>query len=154
MEDGQGADSRDRVVSTERVRSNLAYGIAVLASGAIAVWLLLFPLFSESAWLIAVRWIGIPIVAVFMGMAAIQILNYFNRSLVADDGGISYTNCLGQTRHYLWDEIVAYDIREKSHSIELVLAGHPRTFHETSTNFGQLLDAVCAHTELIAISER
>ena len=142
------------VVVTERVRSNLMWALGVAASGAVTIWLLLFPLFSSSVWLVWIRWIGIPLVCAFEVMALIQVLNYFNRRLEVSDGGVSYTNCLKRTRLYGWDEIVAYDIREKSHALELVLGGHPRTFHESSTNFDAFVDSVMDHTELIALSDR
>ena len=150
IEDGMGPT----ILCTEHVRSNLGYGIGVLVSGIIAIALLLFPLFSTSGWLLAIRWIGIPIVAAFIVMSVIQILNYCNRSLEVGDGGIRYTDCLRRQHRYTWDEVVAYDIREKSHALELVLAGHPRTFHTSSTNFDEMLDVVSSHTELIALSDR
>lgn len=142
------------VVVTEHVRSNLGWALGVAVSGFVMIWLLLFPLFSSSVWLVWIRWIGVALVCAFEAMALIQALNYFNRKLEVGQDGVSYTNCLRQTRSYGWDEIVAYDIREKSHGLELVLGGHPRTFHESSTNFDAFVDAVMEHTELIALSDR
>ena len=49
---------------------------------------------------------------------------------------------------------MAYDIREKTHALDLVLGGHPRTFHASSTNFYAFVDSVMDHTELIALSDR
>ena len=80
---GHMAEASERtgaaVVVTERVRSNLMWALGVAASGAVTIWLLLFPLFSSSVWLVWIRWIGIPLVCAFEVMALIQVLNYFNR---------------------------------------------------------------------------
>ncbi|MGN0071712.1 MAG: hypothetical protein ACI361_07745 [Atopobiaceae bacterium] len=151
---GSSRNAEESVVVTEHVRSNLGWAAGVAASGAVTIWLLLFPLFSSSVWLVWIRWIGIPLVAAFEVMALIQVLNYFNRRLEVSDAGVVYTNCLRRTRSYSWSNVIAYDIRKKSHALELVLAGHPRTFHESSTNFDAFVDCVMDHTELIALSDR
>ncbi|MFC2646466.1 MAG: hypothetical protein DUD39_02370 [Coriobacteriaceae bacterium] len=139
----------ESITSTEHVSSNLRYGIGVLLVAAFAIFLLFLPIFNGSFWLLLLRWVGSAFCAVLMVMAWIQILNYFNRKLCVDEEGVHYTNCIGQTRTFGWGEVTAVDIREKSHSLELILRGRVRTFHSSSTNFDKLVDYVNAHTELI-----
>lgn len=138
------------VVVTEHVRSNLAYGFGVMVAALATIAIVMAPFFSTSFLLVVLRVILMAVSVALLPMAAIQILNYHNRMLVLDAFGVTYTNCVGRSTRYLWDDVQAYDLREKQHSIMLVLGGRRRTFHESSENFDPMVDYLMDHVGLIA----
>lgn len=138
------------VVVTEHVRSNLAYGLGVMAAAVASIALVMTPLFSGSTMLLALRYILVAVCVAVLPLTVIQVLNYFNRMLVLDALGITYTDCIGRDHRYLWEDVQAYDQREKQHSIMLKLGTKRRTFHESSENFNAMVDYLMDHVGLIA----
>lgn len=138
------------LVVTEHVRSNLTYGVGVMAAALATIAIMMAPFFSTSPLLVVLRVILIAVSVALLPITVIQVLNYFNRMLVLDAFGVTYTNCLGRSTRFLWDDIQAYDLREKQHSIMLVLGTKKRTFHESSENFGPMVDYLMDHVGLIA----
>lgn len=138
------------MVVTEHVKSNLAYGVGVMVASLATIAIVMAPFFSTSALLVALRVILVAVSVALLPMSVIQTLNYHNRMLTLDAFGITYTNCLGRSARYLWEDVQAYDLREKQHSIMLVLGGKRRTFHESSENFGPMVDYLMDHVGLIS----
>lgn len=146
----QNLDPVGVVTVDEHVRSNLGYALGVLAAAIVTIALVMTPLFSTSGWLVAARWILVVVAACMIPVAVVELLNYFRRRLVLDAVGVSYTDCLGRTTSYAWDEVLAYDIREKQNSVMLVMGGKRRTFHKSSHNFDRMVDYLMDHTGLIS----
>lgn len=91
-----------KVTITERVRMNAIAGILfVLAGDAI----ILYAFFSDNSGTIGATITGVcGAAAVVFGMY--YMLCYINKRLTVSNDGVDYSNWMGRTTHYSWDQVI------------------------------------------------